>query len=46
MTHRGILLHVTYQHLKNNATKLNLAPVLQQILLDENLTFIRVWEYN
>ena len=30
------------QNLKNDTTKLNLASVLQQILLDENLTFLRV----
>ena len=33
----------TIQHLKKDATKLNLAPLLQQILLDENLTFLLVF---
>ena len=30
------------QNLKNDAAKFNLAPVIQQILLDENLTFFSV----
>ena len=33
---------IIYQHLTNDATKLNWAPVIQHILLDENLTFQRV----
>ena len=33
------------QNLKNNATKLNLTAVLQQILLDSNLAFLRLWYY-
>ena len=30
------------QQLKNNTTFLNMVPVLQQILLDENLTVFRL----
>ena len=37
-----LMKFINYQHLKNRAPKLSFAPVLQQILLDENLKFIRV----
>ena len=37
-----LMKFINYQHLKNGAPKLSFAPVLQQILLDENLKFIRV----
>ena len=36
------ILRLILQYLKNDATKLNSAPVLQQVLSDENLTLVRV----
>ena len=42
----SIFSQIIRKHLKNRDTKLNLAPMLQQILLDENLTFFRVCDTN
>ena len=36
------LSRITRQILLNNSTKVNLMPMLQQILSDENLKFLRV----
>ena len=36
------VLRIIQQNLTNDSAKVNLMPVLQQILLDENFKFLRV----